>query len=227
MKKKLALILITLIVLILIGLYFFLNSEKKQETILRKEVSVLVQKDVTKDKYDLKVKTTGDYGVVEKVIKQYYKDYSTNIKNVFKILEDEELKQVLSATNYKEDGGDFVKTKKLIKKSKKNLNQYLDNLTKLSDKKEIMKRINKEHLNKYYVNLYKDIMLTGVSAKTFEKTKKTYDETSKKLNNKLAIYEDVINLLSQNKDKWSINNDKIQFKDSETLNKYNSLVKQL
>ena len=38
---------------------------------LKKEVNSLSKLDVTKDRYNLKIKTSGKYGVVEKAIKKY------------------------------------------------------------------------------------------------------------------------------------------------------------
>lgn len=227
MKKKKIIILICIVIVILAGILLMINKENKQELLLRNEISKLSQKDITTDNYNLKTVTTGDYAKVEKVIKQYYKEYSENIKTVFEILKNENLKQILSAQNYKQDGPEFKATKTLLQESKQTLNTSLENLTKMSDEDNIMKRIKQQNLDTYYENLYKDLMLSGVSTQTFEQTKKNYEETSTKINKQLTTYEEIINLLADNKDKWSIKDDKIQFKDSDTLNKYNELVKKI
>ncbi|MBQ9011920.1 MAG: hypothetical protein IJ093_04655 [Bacilli bacterium] len=67
-------------------------------------------------------------------------------------------------------------------------------------------------------------MLNGVAAKDLKESKDDLTKASDTINGLLEVETNVINLLVDNKDKWSVENDTIVFKDNDTLNKYNELI---
>lgn len=229
MKKKRVMIVVAVVfaILVVIGalIGYFVSRDVKQEQILRNEINVLNKLDIKKDSYDTKIKTTGDYAVVEKTIKEYLNDYATNLQDVLAILQDEKLSSVLSAENYKNDGPDFVSTKEYLETTKKDFNEKLTKLTNMTDNKVIMKKIKNKNLNSYYVDLYEELMLRGIAREDLQESKTDLKKAGETINNLLEVEQNVINLLVENKDKWSVENDTIVFKDTDTLNKYNELIK--
>ena len=142
-------------------------------------------------------------------------------------MEDEKLVNCLSADNYKNDGPDFTETKDYLTKTKESFNNKLDKLTDMTSEEKIMESINKQKLDSYYVDLYEELMLKGIAASDFEESQKDLQTASARINNVLNVESEVIDLLIQNKGKWSIENDKIVFQSTETLNQYNELIKKL
>lgn len=121
MKKIVKWIILIIIVLIVIGIGILLVKDLKQEDTLREEI--LAFDNLTREeKIDLekidekirKIKTTGDYGVVEKAVKEYWGDIINTSIDLTNILNDEKIEKVLTAENYKEDGPDFIETKKYL-----------------------------------------------------------------------------------------------------------------
>lgn len=226
-KRNLIIGIISIVVVVLALFGYFLYTDLKQEDILRKEVSTLASKDITKDRYDGSIKTRGDYAVVEEAIKNYLDEYAITCQSVLKIMEDKTLINMLSAENYKKDGPDFKTSQKYLNDTKTKLNKELNRLTTMTSSDEIMKNIEDKHLDKYYTDLYKELMLNGIAEKDFEEAKGYLETASQRVNNLLDVEDKVINLLVSNKGKWKIQNDKIVFDEVNTLNQYNELIKQV
>jgi len=226
-KRKVIIGVIALILIIVALFGYLLYTDLKQEDILREEISTLTDKDITKDRYDGTIKTRRDYAVVEKAIKNYLDEYAVTCQNVLKIMDDDTLINMLSAENYKNDGPDFTKSKKYLSDTKTKLNKDLDRLTTMTSSKEIMKNIEDKKVDKYYVDLYKELMLNGIAEKDFESAKSYLESASNRVNNLLDTEQQVIDLLIANKGKWSIQNDKIVFNAVDVLNQYNELIKKV
>ena len=121
MKKIVKWIIFMFIVLIVIGIGILLVKDLKQEDTLREEIlafdNLTREENIDLEKIDekiRKIKTTGDYGVVEKAVKEYWSDIINTSIDLTNILNDEKIEKVLTAENYKEDGPDFIETKKYL-----------------------------------------------------------------------------------------------------------------
>lgn len=90
-----------------------------------------------------------------------------------------------------------------------------------------MKKIEEKNLDNYYNQLYKELMLNGIAEEDFDASQNGLQEASDKINNILNIEIQVIDLLVANNGKWSIQDSKIVFQDTNTLNQYNELIKQV
>lgn len=226
-KRNIIIVVAALLVAIVSIIGYTVYVDLKQEDILREEVSTLISKDITKDRYNESVKTKGDYAVVEESIKKYLDDYAVSVQNVLKIMEDKTLINMLSAENYKKDGPDFKTSKEYLNNTKTKLNEELDKLTKMTSSKEIMKNIESKKLDTYYNDLYKELMLNGIAENDFVKAQGDLKTASERVNTLLNVEEEVINLLVANKGKWQIQNNKIVFNEVNTLNQYNELIKKV
>lgn len=121
MKKIVKWIILIIIVLIVIGIGILLVKDLKQEDTLREEIlafdNLTREENIDLEKIDekiRKIKTTGDYGVVEKAVKEQWSDIINTSIDLTNILNDEKIEKVLTAENYKEDGPDFIETKKYL-----------------------------------------------------------------------------------------------------------------
>ena len=119
MKKKIFIGIGIIVAIIVAIIAFMVVSDMIQEKKLMEEfqyVEGLTEKedhetDEIKEALE-RVITKGDYGKVETSYKQYLKDVYGNMENISKILDDEKITNSLTSENYKEDGPDFVTTKK-------------------------------------------------------------------------------------------------------------------
>lgn len=216
------------VVLLIIGFIgYIVIGDLKQEDILRNEIKIISEKDVTKDRYNNPIKTKEDYAVVEKAIKEYLDDYAVTLQNVMKIIEDKTIINMLTADNYQKDGPDFKTSKEFLTNTKKTLSEGLTKLSNMTSTETIMKNIEDRKLDKYYNDLYKELMLNGIAEKDFETAKQYLQTAGNQMNNLLNVEEQVIDLLIANKGKWKIENGKIVFQETATLNKYNELCNKL
>ncbi len=228
MKKKIILVAI-IIVLAIVGVVgYMLASSLMQEITLRKEADTIGKLDITKDSIDMEVKTKGDYGVVEKTMKEYMNTYGTTCKELMDILQDDQMGKILTAENYKNDGKEFVKTKEYITKTKTDFNEKINKLIEMSSEEKMMEGIKEKQLEESYVELYKEIMLGNEIKQDLQEVVKDLEQASKAINNRLEVEEKIINLLVENKDKWNVNdNDEVEFETQKLVDEYNNLISSL
>lgn len=226
-KGRLMFCLLVLASIIIITVIFITTRNIIMQKRLSNEVYKLVEMDIMNDRYEVKLSASGKYGKVEKAIKTYLKDYSESLQTVIKILNDEQLKTVLSANNYQKDGPEFKNTITYLEKTKKDFNENMNKLIKLSKKEEILKYIEKENLGNYYVDLYKEYMFDEGIETNIKNSQLKLQTTTNSINNLINVDIEVINFLIQNKDNWKIENDTIVFYKQELLDEYNRKVANL
>lgn len=228
MKKK-VIVIAAIVVLAIIGLIGYVSvSDLRQGVLIRKEVDTIGKLDITKDDIDMTIKTKGNYAIVEKAIKEYMNTYSLNCKELMKILEDEKIAQILTAQNYKNDGPDFTNTKKYISDTKLNFNEKINILIDMTNEEKMMEKINNENLEENFVELYKELMLGEQIKVDLQETVQELQKTNTLINNMLDVQEKVINLLTSNKGKWSVNSDdEIEFQTQKLVDEYNNLISSL
>lgn len=228
MKKKIIVVAI-IIVLAIVGVVgYMLASSLMQEITLRKEADAIGKLDITKDSIDMEIKTKGDYGVVEKTMKEYMNTYGTTCKELMDILQDDQMGKILTAENYKNDGKEFIKTKEYITKTKTDFNEKINKLIEMSSEEKMMEVVKEKQLEESYVELYKEIMLGNEIKEDLQEVVSELEEASKAINNRLEVEEKIINLLVENKNKWNVNdNGEIEFETQKLVDEYNNLISSL
>lgn len=71
---------VVVVVAILVVGGIFLGKDILDKGKLVKEVETIAQLDITKDKFDTEIKTSGNYGKVEAAIKEYFNEYADNLQ---------------------------------------------------------------------------------------------------------------------------------------------------
>lgn len=211
-------------------IFYTKQEESNQQILLQTELrdlkKYLVMEDFNQEKitnYNKKLQEDNKYSVVEQALLEYSKDISTTFSSYQKIVNNTNLLNILSSTNYKNDGPLFTNSVNLIDKTTKDITQTEESLTKLSNDKTRLNYI-KEKTND-------------------EKLIKTYDNLSKKLinndlltskNNILDSIQHIIStshetlvFLYQTNNTWHIENDNIVFTSQDNLNKYNNFINKL
>lgn len=224
-NKKKALLLFLFIIFdmfLLIG--FLVIRDATNLNLLKKEISSLYLLDPTVDNYNTKLRTTGDYRVVEKSIKEYLNEYSTCMKNILDVVQDKKIKNILSYSNYEKDGKKFKKSLKYIKNQKDKFNENYDKLNKLLDTDNIKNNILDVELDPYYVSLYEKLILSDEMIKEFEESKDILDKSYNSFSNVLNTSEDVLNFLVLYSDSWELEDGEIKFANNDLYTNYVNLV---
>ena len=167
MKKAIIGVIIAIILVAAIGIGILVVKDFKQEDILRQEMlefeNLTRAENIDLDQIDQRIrelKTTGDYGVLEKAMKDYLADVVNVSVDIANILNDERIVNALTPENYQEDGPDFVQTKQFLEEAKTNLEQYKSEVLQLLTNEGAMSYIENKNLDDYYVDLYKEIALS-------------------------------------------------------------------
>ena len=227
MKKKI-LIFIGVIVLIVVALVAYLVvSDLKQEEVLKQEIVNVSNKNILTDNFDVEVKTTGDYAYVEEAVKQYYKDLSDSAKKINYYLNDEELTNILAPENLEKNRPDFDENKELLNEVRQNTTDALNKISDLCEEETIKNLLDKDKVDKYYIDLYEDLMYTDKDLKELQETKQEMDTLSKNLNLFLDKVEEMLTFLETNNNYWYIENNQIYLETEALVEEYNNLYNEL
>ena len=191
---------------------------------LKKEVSELNKLDFTKDRYNTKIKTSGNYALVEESVKTYLDEYAVLLQDVLSVMKDPQLTKILSYDNYSKDGPNFTNSLKYLKESKSSFNTKVDTLITKSEETSIINYANDRISDPYYAGLYKELMLDEEMKAKFDETKDLLYKTKIRINSIYDTREEVLNFLVKNKDQWKIEEKQIKFKTEGLYNQYNSLI---
>ena len=228
MKKKVLIAVLIIIVIALVVTGYFVFSDMMQEDKLKTELTEIYQltnaetidMDAINERLNRTI-TKGDYAVVEEAFKSYLKDNFDNSIEIANILNDEKLTSLLTVENYKEDGKDFTESKNYITTTKATLENCKEKYTEFLTEEKAMSYINDKGLDSYYTDLNKEEFVGDIETTESDGiVEESIDEVISILNTS----EEILNLLSENKDSWEIDGDTIVFSSESLSDEYNELV---
>ena len=232
MKKAIIGVIIAIVLVAIVGIGILVVNDFKQEDILRQEMlefeNLTRAENIDFDKIDQKIreiKTTGDYGVLEKAMKDYLADVVNATVSIADVLNDEKIVNALTPENYMEDGPDFVQTKQFLEEAKGEIEKNKTEVLKLLSNEGAMSYIENKNLDQYYIDLYKEIALSEDTA--IEEDNADLEDSLNEVARILDIETHVINLLSENKNGWEIQDQNIVFNNETLQNQYNEYISQL
>ena len=232
MKKTIIWIIIAIVLVIVIGIGVLVVKDFKQEDILRQEMlefeNLTRAETIDLDAIDQRIrelKTTGDYGVIEKAMKDYLADVVNVSVDIANILNDERMTNILTPANYAEDGPDFVETKQFLQESMEKIEQYKNEVRELLTNEKAMSYIENKNLDQYYIDLYKEIALSEDTA--LDEDNAEIENSLNEANQILETETQIINFLSENKGNWEVQGENIVFNSDALTNQYNEYVSQL
>ncbi|MBQ6494382.1 MAG: hypothetical protein IJI49_00080 [Bacilli bacterium] len=206
---------------------YFVANDFKQEDILKQELINYSNMNLASDDYTIFVKTKGDYAYIEEAVKKFYKELSDNVKIINYYMSDEELKDVLSPERLVAERPDFIKSYAVIQKDRTNVTKALEKISKLCEEETVKNLIDKEKVDKYYYDLYKELMLTKKDIEDLKETKEEMEKLSKNLNVFFDKVVEILDLLKNNDSSWEYHDNQLYFYTDELVNKYNGLYKDL
>ena len=232
MKKAIIGVIIAIVVVAIVGIGILVVNDFKQEDILRQEMlefeNLTRAENIDLDQIDQRIrelKTTGDYGVLEKAMKDYLADVVNASVSNANVLNDERIVNALTPENYAEDGPEFTQTKQFLEQAKSDMEHYKTEVLTLLTNEGAMSYIEDKNLDQYYIDLYKEIALSEDTAieESNAELESFLDEAMKILD----VETQVINFLSENKDGWEMQGENIVFSSEELQNQYNEYISQI
>lgn len=234
MKKNVKIIIIAVVIILaiaLVGGYFFINDMKQKEKLVD-ELSQI--EEMTKSgEFDMEklnektsnIVTTGKYAKVEKAAKNYASDVFNKANEIKTVLEDEKMAQLLTASNYKADGPEFVETKKYLSETKEKLQNFKTEMFGYLEEGKISSYIEAETTDSYSIELYKDLLKEDIEMP--ESERKEMEQAIDKVASMLDIAEEIINFLVENKGQWQVQGEQIVFNSNSLVQKYNGFLTKL
>lgn len=191
---------------------------------LDNEMSIIYKKDITKDRYNTKLKSNGGYAVVEKTIKDYLDYYAVNIQKLSQMLDDPKLAEMLSYDNYSKDGPNFNESLKYLEDNKKSFNKIVDELLENMNEDNISKRILEKTDDSYYISLYKDIMFSDEMSDELNNINDLLNNVKTDANDIYDTCITVLNYLKVYQGEWTLEDGEIKFKTQDMYDYYTGLV---
>ena len=232
MKKAIIGVVIAIVLVAVVGIGVLVVNDFRQEDILRQEMlefeNLTRAENIDLDQIDQRIrelKTTGDYGVLEKAMKDYLADVVNTSVSIANIINDERIVNALTPENYTEDGPDFVQTKQFLEQAKSDIEQYKTEVLTLLTNEGAMSYIEDKNLDQYYIDLYKEIALSEDTA--IEESNTELENSLDEMMKLLDVETQVINFLSENKDGWEIQGENIIFNNQTLQDQYNEYISQI
>ena len=194
---------------------------------LKNEVEEISKLDLAKDRFNTKIKCSGNYGVIEKTIKGFLDEYSLSIQDTMSIVEDKEFTKILSYENYKNDGPKFEKSFKYLKENRDKFNNSINELIVYLNEDSIIEYGEKRINDNYSLNLYRELMLDKKMTSNYESTKGLLYKTKDRINNIFDTSKKVLEYLKDNQDSWKIEDKEIQFNSQEKFDGYEKILKNI
>lgn len=227
MKKKIFITIISIIIVLITTIGYIVVQDLKQEELLKQEIVNLSNKDLLKDDYTTKVKTKGDYAYVEEAIKKFYKELSDNVKTVKYYLNNEDIQNILTPENLEKERPTFKKSYNLLDDVSKKSAEAINTIAELCEEEKIKSLIDKEKVDNYYIDLYKELMYTKEDLKEFQEIKTNMQILSNNLKQFLNKEKEILEYLEKNNSSWIIKDEQIYFSTNEQVEEYNKLYQEL
>ncbi len=223
-KKKFFIIFCVIIFDVFLIIGFLVIRDSISFNSLKNEVTELNKLDITKDRYNRKIKSSGSYAKVESAIKEYLDNYAIKIQDLSKMMNDDKLSTILSYDNYVADGPNFNNSLDYLEKSKKEYNEIINQLLVNLDDENINNYIYTKIKDPYYVSLYQELIFKTEMIDNLDNTRVLLEESKIKMNNIYDTCIETLNYLKLYQNKWKLEDGEIRFQDDDMLNYYSSLV---
>lgn len=222
-----------IIVILLIGLliavsYIYNDFNKEQIRLLTEEANAILETDLKDYNTTYMIKTEKNYAEVEEIIKEYI----MKLKNIY--VEMEEMTSeinpniIFSAQNLPNKS--LKEVENIINEYKEKSQNLITEYDELITEEEIIRNINNANISvrqEYYESLYKEVMLSDVMNRQYTKLEEEIKNEKSKLYDKLNKVQKMKEFLEKNEESWTIEENKIQFKNANRIIEYYNLFNQI
>lgn len=221
-NKKVGILISVVILFVTVIVGYLTIDYSFQERKLKSEILKLTKLDISKDTFNTKVVTRGSYGKVEGAIKDYLNEYAVNLQEINSLVNNDKINKLISYDNLNNDNyNNYIN---YVNDSIDTINGNIDILIDLCDEETIRYYILQYDLDKYYVDLYNDLMLSDDVSKNLIISIDYLKEYKEYINNKFNTCFEILDFLNNNKDNYSLEDGEIKFKDNDLYNQYNGYI---
>lgn len=221
-KKRVGILISVVILFVIVIVGYLTIGYTYQEYKLKKEISKITKLDIRKDKFNSKIVTIGDYRKVEKAIKDYLNEYAVNLQEINNLVNEEKFTKIISYESLNSDNyGDSIN---YVSSSLDIINKDIDRLIEMCSEESIRNYILQYDIDKYYVDLYNDLMLSDDVSNKLSLSIDYLENYKKYINHKLSACFEIITFLDKNKDNYSLEDGEIKFKSNDLVNQYNGFI---
>ena len=223
-----------IVITFMVGFIVFMNDVKKQQKEDEEQVAILdaevehinklIETETTIDDESLKIKTTGDYAVVENTIKEHMKQWQEIAKECSMLLEGRGLEDVLTVEDIQQNDDNFSLSKQKIASQRERVQTDYQKYEEFFDIDKTWQKIEGKDIPDYYKELYKSYFQNN---DTLEQQKLKVENQKQKLLEELDILDSMADFLSKTKNDWRIENNIVTFNTQENYNQYTSLLDEL
>lgn len=212
-------------VLLICGIFTIRTFSAKN--ILKLEINALSELDFTADRYNRKVKSTGEYAIVESAIKKYLNDYAMDVQTLLYTRYNNELYNIQDVSKY--DDNDFSIDDSIfyIAALKNKFNYDVDNVINNVTEESIYNYISIYHVSDSNEIIYRSLLAENNLIEKINKTQVILSNERIRIN---SYIDGVYNLgvfLRDNKSSYEIVNDEIVFNNTDVQNAYFKLVNKI
>lgn len=169
--------------------------------------------------------TSGKYASVEKAGKKYATDLFNTAYGLKLFLQDEKMAQILTASNYQEDGPEFVESQKYLSETKQQLEEGKAKILAYIEENKINSYIEAETSDEYCIQLYRQLLSEDINMSDSEK--KELETSVDKVIQMLDIEKEVLDFLIANKGKWQVEGEQVAFDSNSLVEEYNAFLTKL
>lgn len=202
------------------------NEIKKQETTLKNELNKIIDTNLLSDSINMEIKTKGDYAYIEKEIKKYYQELTDNLQTIVTITQDEDFNEISTIESIKKDDSELNNSYAIINRTKPKYKAAIDELKEICTKEKIAKILNKK-LDKYYNNLYEELMYSDEEIDKLNNYQDYLKEIEEHETVIIEKTEELVKFLKEQNGKWNIEGKELKSSSDFVQSKYKQLNEQI
>ncbi len=223
-SRKLLIILAFVIVDISLVATIVFITDVTKKNILSKEIGELADYDFLSDRYNTKVKTVGDYALVEGAIKKYLDDYAVDIQRVMNYSERLDSDWLPSEVAYKNDEVKFTSSYSYIDAERSIFNSDIDKLIERTEIKEVENFIYTYTIHEDAVALYKELLNEYHVVDKVVSNKALLEKRKIEMNSYYDTVIELLGFLKNNYGSYVISNGQVVFTDDNLELQYRNLI---
>lgn len=167
------------------------------------------------------------YRTIENSIEEYIQSFYKQYQIVQQYADDEQLKTLLSISNYSEDGPEFSNSISYVEELRENFDQDMQKLLAFCSSDNLNDYASRLDMSSYYQKLFVEIMMESGVFKQLEGYKDSFLESENHMNQVFNTTIQVFDFLKTNASNWKIDGEEIQFSTEDLVVQYNTLVSEV
>lgn len=212
--SKIALIvIISIIAILVIWVFVVVDKELKVEDKLIQMRDYILES----DDINMTIENKGEYAKIEKVMKEYFKEY---LDYYHEVEENDYIAiyNMVTADFLTYHTDDLPKLLNALDMYHEKANHGLDGMIKLLNKDEIEHRFIEADIDYYHLDFYKELMILDSDEEILSEWKNYKEEN----NEKMEYVKGMIEILANNMEEWYVEEETLYFTNDTLLEEYNT-----